>query len=61
MTTRLAAEKLGSRKGSGLTSLHGLHGIFDLEDVPIGAKGAVSLSKKLEHCKINLYLNTRMS
>lgn len=22
--------------GWGLTSLHGLHGIFDLEDVPIG-------------------------
>jgi hypothetical protein len=34
---------LDSQEGSSLTSLHGLHGIFDLEDVPIGAGGDVSL------------------
>jgi hypothetical protein len=36
---------LDSQEGSSLTSLHGLHGIFDLEDVPIGAGGDV-MSKR---------------
>lgn len=52
---------LGLRNEGGLTSLHGLHGILNLEDMPIGAGGGLDKSLELEFRMDGAYLNTAMS